>query len=122
MIYSDQPAALAHYLPKSDVRPLKYNTAPLTESLITLRQGTDDAALWVVAPAPAHAFRTNLQQGGLAHWLYDHCRLRNIIGRGRLDFRQQYLQVYHCPPKPLSDVALLRPGDLPAQHPLEPHR
>ncbi|HZN97787.1 MAG TPA: glycosyltransferase family 39 protein [Gemmatimonadales bacterium] len=122
VIYSDQPAALGHYLPGSDVRPLKYNTAPLTESLVSLRQGADGAALWVVAPAPAHAFRTNLEQGGLADWLYQHCQLRNIVGRGRLDFRQQYLQVYHCPPEPLSDVALLRPGHLPPQHPLEPHR
>ena len=121
VVYSDQPAALAHYLPGSDVRPLKYNTEPLMESLATVqKEGT--AALWVVAPAPAHAFRTSLKQGGLAGWLWDHCQLRNTVGVGRVDFRQQYLQVYHCPPERPSDVALLHPGHSAPQHALESHR
>ena len=59
-------------------------------------------ALWVIAPAPAHAFRTNLRPGGLAEWLYTTCQMRNTFGRGRLDFRQQYLQVYRCPPAPVA--------------------
>ncbi|HEY9015920.1 MAG TPA: hypothetical protein VIM84_12755, partial [Gemmatimonadales bacterium] len=121
VVYSDQPAALAHYLPGSDVRPLKYNTEPLMESLETVqREGT--AALWVVAPAPAHAFRTTLKQGGLASWLWDHCQLRKTVGVGRVDFRQQYLQVYHCPPERPSDVSLIHPGNSAAQHALESHR
>jgi hypothetical protein len=122
VIYSDQPAALGHYLPQSDVRPLKYNTAPLREVLGSLAKGSGRAALWVVAPAPAHAFRTNLREGGLANWLYDHCQLRNTVGVGRVDFRQQYLQVYHCPPEPPSDIALLHPGGFAAQQALESHR
>jgi hypothetical protein len=30
--------------------------------------------------------------------MYGNCQMRNTVGRGRLDFRQQYLQVYRCPP------------------------
>jgi hypothetical protein len=122
VVYSDQPAAMTHYLPGTDVRPLKYNTSILTETLEELPKEGNSAALWVVAPAPAHAFRTDLREGGLANWLYDHCWLRNTIGRGRMDFRQQYLQVYHCAPGRSSNVALLQPGHPAAQHSLEAHR
>jgi hypothetical protein len=31
-------------------------------------------------------------------WIYTNCQLRNTIGVGRLDFRQNYLQIYRCPP------------------------
>jgi hypothetical protein len=113
---------MRHYLPGTDVRPLKFNTSVLTETLNGLPKEGSSAALWVVAPAPAHAFRANLREGGLANWLYDHCRLRNTIGKGRMDFRQQYLQVYHCPPGLPSNVALLQPGHPAAQHSLEAHR
>jgi hypothetical protein len=98
IVYSDQPVALAYYLPQLEVQRLRYNTAPLEAALRTVRQSGAAAALWIVAPAPAHAFRTNLKQGGLAEWIYGNCQLRNSIGKGRVDFRQQYLQVFHCPP------------------------
>ena len=78
------------------VEKLRHNPEPLQEALGEVRPS--GGTLWVVAPAPAHALRTNLKQGGLAHWLYTNCQLQNIIGRGRLDFRQQYLQVFGCPP------------------------
>jgi len=61
--------------------------------------GGQKGTLWIIAPAPAHAFRTNLRQGGLAEWMYSNCQLRNSLGAGRLDFRQQYLQVFQCPPE-----------------------
>lgn len=98
VIYSDQPMVLAHYLEGAQVQKLRHNPEPLIESVRALRQSDSEGALWVVAPAPAHAFRTNLRQGGLARWLYDHCQLRNNLGAGRVDFRQQYLQVYRCSP------------------------
>jgi hypothetical protein len=99
VVFSDQPMVLAHYLPATLVQKLR-TTGPLAESLEGLHQAGGGGTLWIVAPAPAHAFRTNLKQGGLAHWMYDNCQLRNTIGVGRIDFRQQYLQVYRCPPKP----------------------
>jgi hypothetical protein len=98
VIVSDQPMVLAHYLSETPVQKLRPDTAPLEQSLQGLQQGGDDAALWIVAPAPAHAFRTALKEGGLARWIYAKCQLRNTVGRGRLDFRQQYLQVFRCPP------------------------
>jgi hypothetical protein len=70
----------------------------MSDSLTVLGSTGEGGALWVVAPQPAHAFRTNLKAGGLADWLYGNCQLRNTVGRGRLDFRQQYLQVFRCPP------------------------
>jgi hypothetical protein len=100
VIFSDQPVALAHYLPGIDVQRLRHNTDPLRQSVRALYQSERGGALWIVAPAPAHAFRTNLKQGGLIRWIYDNCQLSNTVGRSRVDFRQQYLQVYRCPPSP----------------------
>lgn len=98
IVYSDQPVALDHYLEALEVGRLRYDTEPLAGAVRTVRELGRNGALWIVAPAPAHAFRTNLRQGGLARWIYDNCQLSNTIGRSRVDFRQQYLQVYRCPP------------------------
>ncbi len=98
VVFSDQPVVLAHYLAPRDIQRLRYDTGPLRASLDTVA-GAPGAALWIVAPAPAHAFRTNLKQGGLAGWIYRNCQLRNTIGNGRVDFREQYLQVFRCPPE-----------------------
>ena len=98
VIFSDQPMVLAYYLPGRQIQKLRHDPVPLREAVA----GLQDAALWVVAPAPSHALRTTLREGGLAAWLYGNCQMSNIVGRGRIDFRQQYLQVFRCPP--------LRPG------------
>ena len=98
VIFSDQPVVLAYYLPRTEVDRLRYDTQPLMNTLDRVQQSGSGAALWIVAPAPAHAFRTNLKQGGLASWIYANCQLRNSIGNGRVDLRQQYLQVFRCPP------------------------
>jgi hypothetical protein len=79
------------------VEKLRRDPGPLEEAVSELRRSSGEA-LWIVAPAPAHALRTNLKAGGLADWMYANCQMRNTIGAGRLDFRQQYLQVYRCPP------------------------
>ena len=44
-----------------------------------------------------------LGEGGLARWLYSNCQLGNTVGVGRIDFRQQYLQVFRCPPRNVAD-------------------
>ncbi len=106
IVYSDQQEALNYYLPELSVERLRYNTEPLTEAVRTVERLGRGGALWIVAPAPAHAFRTNLRQGGLARWIYDNCQLSNTVGRGRVDFRQQYLQVYRCPPSRTRAVAV----------------
>ena len=100
VIYSDQPVALHHYLPETDVGRLRYNIEPLEEAVRSVDKLGRGGALWIVAPAPAHAFRTNLKQGGLIRWIYDNCQLSNTVGNSRVDFRQQYLQVYRCRPAP----------------------
>jgi hypothetical protein len=102
VIYSDQPMVLAYYMPGATIAKLR-TPEPLAQSLDSLHRSGGGGVLWIVAPAPAHAFRTDLKQGGLAAWMWDNCQLRNTVGVGRIDFRQQYLQVYRCPPK--------RPGD-----------
>jgi hypothetical protein len=99
VIFSDQPVALGYYLPKRDVQRLRFNTEPLKESMQAIHRDGQQGMLWIIAPAPAHALRTNLRQGGLAAWMYSNCQLRNSVGAGRLDFRQQYLQIYQCPPE-----------------------
>jgi hypothetical protein len=95
VVASDQPMVLAHYLREFPVGKLRQDPAPLRDAIHSLAPGR---TLWIVAPAPAHAFRTNLEGSGLARWLYDHCQVSNTIGRGRIDFRQQYLEVFRCPP------------------------
>ena len=35
--------------------------------------------------------------GSMNDWIYTNCQLRNTIGVGRLDFRQNYLQIYRVP-------------------------
>jgi len=109
IVFSDQPVVLGYYLPQLAIQRLRYDTAPLSEAMRKARQSGPDAALWIVAPAPGHAFRTNLKQGGLADWMYDNCQLRNDVGMGRVDFREQYLQVYRCPP--IMPLALAAQGD-----------
>jgi hypothetical protein len=104
VVFSDQPMVLAHYLHGPPVQKLRGDPAPLRKAVSDLPR-SGGAALWIVAPAPAHAIRTNLKVGGLAGWMYANCQMRNTIGRGRIDFRQQYLQVYRCPPvAPTNDV------------------
>jgi hypothetical protein len=98
VVFSDQPVALGYYLPRVEVQRLRFNVTPLSESVSRIQQTPADDVLWIVAPAPAHAFRADLREGGLARWMYDNCQLRNHVGAGRLDFRQQYLQIYRCPP------------------------
>jgi hypothetical protein len=100
IVFSDQPIVLAHYLPGYQLERLQYNVTPLTESVSTVRQHGPANAVWIIAPGLSHALRTNLRQGGLIEWVYDNCQLRNTVGTGRMDFRQQYLQIYRCPPLP----------------------
>ena len=94
-VFSDQPMVLAHYLRGARVQRLR-DPAALEESLGALRRSPQGEAVWVVAPARSHAFRTSPKLGSLNRWVYDNCRLRNTIGVGRVDFRQHYLQVYRC--------------------------
>lgn len=98
IVFSDQPMVLAHYLPGIEVQRLQPDTTALTQSMRVLNQPGRGEALWVVAPSLGHALRTNLKRGGLIDWIYDKCQLRNTTGKGRMDFRQQYLQIYRCPP------------------------
>jgi dolichyl-phosphate-mannose-protein mannosyltransferase len=98
VVFSDQPLVVAHYLPGRQVQRLIADPARLNRAASVLRQSRRGGALWIVAPAPSHAFRTNPRIGSLNDWMYDNCQLRNTIGVGRVDFRQNFLQVYRCPP------------------------
>jgi hypothetical protein len=97
IVFSDQYMVMAHYLPGADVRRLRA-TDSLEDAWQDLQRQARPGALWIVAPAPSHPFRTNLKRGGLINWIQLHCQLRYIRGVGRVDLRQHYLQVYRCPP------------------------
>jgi hypothetical protein len=99
VVYSDQYQVLQHYLPGAEVQRLRGDAEPVVESARQLQAAGGRNVLWVVMPGPSHAFRTNPNLGTLKGWLYLHCQLRNTIGVGRLDFRQNLLQVYRCPPE-----------------------
>jgi mannosyltransferase len=96
-VVSDQPKVLIHYLPNVEVQYLRGDATRLEKTLQGLSGAAPGAALWIVSPAPAHAFRTNPKIDLLREWLYEHCQLRNTVGVGRIDFRQYYLEVYRCP-------------------------
>jgi hypothetical protein len=98
VLFSDQPQVVAHYLPRREVRRLVADPVRLARAEDTLQQTGGKGSLWIVTPAPSHAFRTNPKLGSMNDWIYDHCQLRSTIGVGRLDFRQNYLQIYRCPP------------------------
>ncbi len=97
IVFSDQPRVLAHYLPGTQVHPLRADTTGLLKSVRLLRTEGYRGALWVIPPAPSHAFRTNPKLGVLNRWIFDHCQVRNSIGVARVDFRQHFLQIYRCP-------------------------
>lgn len=98
VVFSDQPFVLAYYLPKRNVQRLIADPAVLNQAASVLRRAGGESALWIVAPARSHAFRTNPKLHSLNDWIYDKCQLRNTIGVSRVDFRQNFLQVYRCPP------------------------
>lgn len=94
VVFSDQPQVMAYYLPGHEVQLLRGDPAPLIDAMPNSGHG----ALWIVAPAPSHAFRTNPRMRTLKTWIHGSCQLRNTLGSGRLDFRQHYLEIYRCPP------------------------
>jgi hypothetical protein len=110
VVFSDQFMVLGHYLPAAMVQRLR-SPEPLEETIEALRHAGQGGVLWIVAPAASHAFRADLKRGGLIGWMYDHCQLRQMLGVGRMDLRQDYLQIYQCPPAP----ARAETGALPAR-------
>jgi hypothetical protein len=97
-VFSDQAQVLAFYLGGMKVERLRGDSVPLMKAAQLVNQSQPRGTLWIVSPAPSHAFRTNPKLGSLNKWIYDNCQLRNTIGVGRVDFRQQYLQIFRCPP------------------------
>jgi mannosyltransferase len=94
VVFSDQPQVMQYYLKTAPVQRLVGDPTPLMAAMPNPGKG----ALWIVAPAPSHAFRTNPKLGKLKTWIHSRCQLRNTLGSGRLDFRQHYLEIYRCPP------------------------
>jgi len=97
IVFSDQPMVMAYYLPQHPVRHLLQDLDLLKGAMAELRETGRGGDLWIVAPAPSHAFRPNMKQGGMINWIYENCELRNSIGVGRIDLRQDYLHIYRCP-------------------------
>jgi 4-amino-4-deoxy-L-arabinose transferase-like glycosyltransferase len=96
VVYSDQFKVMLHYLPGVRIERLRANPEPLAAT-VRAQHASGQGALWIISPAPAHAFRTNPHLGSLTQWMYAHCQIRNTFGVGRVDFRQYYLQIYRCP-------------------------
>jgi hypothetical protein len=89
---------MAHYLPEHPVRHLLQDLGLLTTAIDELRQAGQGGALWIVAPAPSHARRPTMKQGGMIDWIHENCQVSNTIGVGRFDLRQDYLNIYRCAP------------------------
>jgi len=97
IVFSDQPMVTAHYLPQHPVRHLILDVGVLKDAMGELRGTGGGGALWIVAPAPAHAYRPTLKKGGVIRWIYENCQLTERTGVGRIDFRQHYLDIFRCP-------------------------
>lgn len=95
VIYSDQFKVVRHYLPETRVERLRASPDSL-DATLREQEVLGKGELWIIAPAPAHAFRTSPNLSALKRWIYHHCQLRNTLGVGRMDFRQYYLQIYRC--------------------------
>jgi hypothetical protein len=98
VVFSDQSQVLRHYLPQTEVNRLVADSSQLSQSVHLLHETGRGGVLWVITPAPSHVFRTNPRLGSFREWLYNNCQLLNTIGVGRMDFRQNYLQIFRCPP------------------------
>jgi len=96
IVISDQPMVMQHYLPEHPVQHLLLDLGLLTQAMDELKQAGRGGALWIVAPAPSNARRPTLKQGGMIEWIYGNCQLRNTVGVGRYDFRQDYLNIFRC--------------------------
>jgi hypothetical protein len=104
VIFSDQFKVVSFYLPDAEVKALRGNPDPLMQTFEVMHQGDQiTGTLWIVMPARSHAFRTNPKLVSLNDWIYGNCQLRNTIGETRIDFRQNLLQIYSCPPGRLSN-------------------
>jgi hypothetical protein len=119
VVFSDQPKVVAHYLRGREVQRLVADPVRLGRAASMLHQSGRGGVLWIVAPAPSHAFRTNPGLGSMNGWIYDNCQLRNTLGVGRVDFRQNFLQIFRCPP--VAPVTAARPGEEPASQPNAGH-
>jgi 4-amino-4-deoxy-L-arabinose transferase-like glycosyltransferase len=99
VIYSDQYPVLQHYLPGAEVFGMTRDPINLERALREARQERPEAALWTVAlVAPRGGFRTH-SLPRVSSWLFANCRLAAAYGVPRLDFRQNEVQVYRCPPE-----------------------
>ena len=87
---------MQYYLPEHPVEHLLLDLGLLTQAMDELKQAGRGGALWIVAPAPSNARRPTLKQGGMIEWIYGNCQLRNTVGVGRYDFRQDYLNIFRC--------------------------
>lgn len=116
VVFSDQPWVTSYYLPERRVKRLVADSVMLSQAANGLREAGRGGVLWVVVPAPSHAFRTNAKINDLTGWMYGHCQLSATIGVGRLDFRQNFLQVFRCPAE-MSGSAIHPGGGEPTSSP-----
>lgn len=101
LVYADQFRTVALYLPDRKVQHLAADPVALSRSLQRVRASGEGGTLWIVAPyAPKGGHRTTPKLNDFKSWLYANCQLRESIGVARLDFRQNELQIYRCPPAP----------------------
>jgi hypothetical protein len=117
VVLSDQSEVTTYYLKGYHAGRLVADPQQLTRQVQSLN---DTTSLWIVAPYSARGgHRTNPKLGGLKIWIYDNCRLRHVLGVARLDFRVNELQIFQCPDRPSSKIALRRSSESPAQHALQ---
>jgi hypothetical protein len=101
-VVSDESRTLQHYLPRARISSLYREPGDLQAALDAVREEGQGGKLWIVArTALRGGFKTHkLGLGKIADWVYGTCQLRASVGRARLDFRANELQVYECPAKP----------------------
>jgi hypothetical protein len=95
LVVADQSRAFAHYFPQASVTPMPDLADPLEAALDRVSGG---GTLWAVALSSQRGGFRGQKLGSLDDWMYGHCQLRASLGVPRLDFRQNQIQIYRCPP------------------------
>jgi len=96
-VLADQAWLLEHYLPGLPIGRLRRSPGALSEALLAIREGAPTGALWILAERRWRGGFNDRDLGPATEWVADRCRLEISLGRPRLDYKLDELQLYRCP-------------------------
>lgn len=96
IILGDRDGALNHYLTSHGASELASSDVQLETELVSVgAQG--GANLWLAVHLQMRGGFNERSLSGIETWVQDRCILEAMIGRPRVDFKGNFVQVYRCP-------------------------